>query len=332
MQALRLHETNQPLQLESLDTPAPFPGQALIRLQTAALNHRDCWIMQGLYPGLQLPITLGSDGAGIVQRVGEGVETSLVGEEVIMNPGLRWGASAAAQADDFEILGMPTDGTFATHVIVPASCVFPRPKHLSGEESASLPLAGVTAYRALFTRGQLQSGQNVLISGIGGGVATFALQFAVAAGADVWVTSSSAEKIERAVGLGAKGGFNYKDENWVKEFSETASAPNLIIDSAGGAGYAALMNLAAPAGRIVNYGATAGPPEKLDMFKLFWKQLRLQGSTMGSPTDFAAMLKFVNEKKLAPVVDVVTPLSEGNEAIGRMKSSPQFGKCVLSIE
>ena len=190
----------------------------------------------------------------------------------------------------------------------------------------------MTAWRALFTQGHLQAGETTLVSGIGGGVATFALQFAVAAGADVWVTSSSAEKIKRVVELGAKGGFNYKDENWVKYFRETASAPNLIVDSAGGPGYAGLIDLAAPAGRIVNYGATAGPPEKLDMFKVFWKQLRLQGSTMGSPTDFAAMLKFVNEKKLAPIVDVVTPLSEGNAAIERMKSSPQFGKCVLAID
>ena len=151
------------------------------------------------------------------------------------------------------------------------------------------------------------------------------------AGAAVWVTSSSEEKIERAVALGANGGFDYNDADWSGAMLKTAGAPDLIIDSAGGTGYGTLLTLAAPGGRIVNYGATTGPPEKLDLFKVFWKQLRLQGTTMGSPSDFSQMLAFVEQHKLAPIVDAVLPLAQGNEAIALMKSSPQFGKYVLSI-
>jgi zinc-binding alcohol dehydrogenase/oxidoreductase len=184
----------------------------------------------------------------------------------------------------------------------------------------------------VFTQGSLQSGETILVTGVGGGVATFALQFAVAAGANVWVTSSSSAKIDRAVELGAQGGFDYRDQGWWKQMSKDVGAPDLIVDSAGGSGYGALLNLADAGGRVVNYGATTGPPEKLDLFKLFWKQLHLIGSTMGSPADFTAMLKLVNEHKLRPVVDAVFPLEDGNTAVSRMESSPQFGKYVLTNE
>ena len=338
MQALRLHETQQPLQLESLETPEPGPGQALVRLQTAALNHRDCWIMQGLYPGLQLPVTLGSDGAGVVERVGKDVESALVGSEVVINPGLHWQRQAPrsgrvldAQGEDFQILGMPSDGTFATHVLVPTDQLHPRPTHLSWEQSAALPLAGVTAFRALFTRGMCRADANVLITGIGGGVATFALQFAVARQAHVYVTSSSAEKIERAVALGAKQGFLYTDDNWHKACRETAGPMDVIIDSAAGPGYGRLLDIAAAGGRIVNYGATAGPPDKLDMFKLFWKQLSLCGSTMGAPPEFESMLEFVQEHQIQPIVDKVFTLAKGNEALERMSGGQQQGKIVLAV-
>jgi len=190
----------------------------------------------------------------------------------------------------------------------------------------------VTAWRAVFSQGGLEAGESILITGIGGGVATFALQFAVAAGADVWVTSSSPQKIAQAVEHGARGGFDYTIQDWAKRMGKEAGAPGLIIDSAGGAGYRSFLNVAAPGGRIVNYGATAGPPEKLDLFKVFWKQLRLQGSTMGSPDDFAAMLKFVEEKRIVPIVDSVLPLGDGNEALKQMQSSPQFGKYVLAMD
>jgi NADPH:quinone reductase-like Zn-dependent oxidoreductase len=251
---------------------------------------------------------------------------------VIINPGLGWGKDPAAQGPEFSVLGMPRDGTFAGEVAIEATQVHEKPSHLDWYQAAALPLAGLTAWRAVFTQGGLQPGETVLITGVGGGVATFALQFAIAAGAHVWVTSSSQDKINRAIDLGALGGFDYRDDDWGNKLTEAAGSPHLIIDSAGGSGYRSLLHVVAPGGRIVSYGSTAGAPDSLDLFKVFWKQLRLQGSTMGSPEDFAAMLKFTGEKRLVPIVDSVTPLADGNRAIGAMKSSPQFGKLVLSID
>lgn len=331
MKALALREIKAPLLLEDRAALEPADDEVVVQLKAAALNRRDYWITQGMYPGIEPPVVLGSDGAGVVTKSGGEAGDGWKGREVIINPGLDWGDNQAAQADTFTILGLPKDGTFATEVAVPVSQMHDKPAHLSWQEAAALPLAGVTAWRAVFSQGGLKAGETLLITGIGGGVATFALQFAVAAGANVWVTSSSTEKIERAISLGAKGGFDYMTDDWAKRLAKEA-APDLIIDSAGGPGYRSLINVAASGGRIVNYGATAGPPEKLDLFKVFWKQLRLQGSTMGSLADFAAMLKFVEEKQIAPIVDEVMPLADGNEALKKMQSSPQFGKYVLTID
>ena len=330
MKAYAFVEKNQLLIEETRPDLVAGPGQAVVQLKATALNRRDYWITQGMYPGIQ-PSVLGSDGAGFVSAVGEGVDSAWVGRDVVINPGIDWGSDQACQADAFRILGMPDDGTFATEVVVPVEQLHLKPAHLTWEEAAALPLAGVTAYRALFSQGRLQAGETVLITGIGGGVATFALQFALAAGADVWVTSSSEQKISRAVELGAKGGFNYRAEGWAKAFAQAAGAPQLIIDSAGGPGYRNLLNLAAPGGRIVNFGATAGPPEKVDLFKLFWKQLQLIGSTMGSPADFQAMVEFTNRHQIKPAVDQTFPLAQVNEALQQMASSPQFGKLALQI-
>ena len=331
MRVLVLRQVKAALQLEQRPSLAPGADEVVVRLRAAGLNRRDYWITQGLYPGIEPPVVLGSDGAGVVRQVGDQVDPAWKDREVIIDPGLDWGDSQASQSDAFAILGLPRDGVFAEEVVVPASQLHDKPSHLSWEEAAALPLAGATAYRAVFSQGQLQAGETLLITGIGGGVATFALQFGVSIGAKVWVTSSSAEKIQRAVELGAEGGFNYREEGWAKALAAQAEAPNLIVDSAGGAGYGKLLQAAAPGGRIVNYGATAGPPEKLDLFKIFWKQLRLQGSTMASPADFSAMLELVNRRQLRPIVDAVFPLEEGNRAIEQMEASPQFGKYVLKI-
>lgn len=332
MQAMTLTAIKQPLEFQTREELQPADDQVVVELRAASLNRRDYWITEGLYPGIEPPVVLGSDGAGIVSRCGDSVDSGWVGREVLIDPGLDWGDNPAAQSGKYRILGLPDDGTFATEVVVPAQQLHEKPLHLSWEQAAALPLAGSTAFRALFSQGDLQTRDRLLITGIGGGVATFALQFAVAIGSEVWVTSSSEEKLQRAIELGAKGGFNYREEGWAKRIKHEAGQPSLILDSAGGAGYASLMDLAAPGGRIVNYGATAGPPEKLDMFKLFWKQLRLQGSTMGSPDDFRNMLQLVRRHELAPIIDAVYPLEQLNEAIAQMKSSPQFGKYVLQTD
>jgi zinc-binding alcohol dehydrogenase/oxidoreductase len=331
MKALVLRELKAPLVLEERPDLSPGAGEVVVRLAAAALNRRDYWITQGMYPAIKLPAVLGSDGAGIVESLGAGVDAKWRSREVIINPGFGWGENEKAQADSLHILGMPIDGTLATHVLVPAEYLHERPAHLSAEEAAALPLAGVTAFRAAFTQGELAAGERVLITGAGGGVSSLVIQFAVAAGAEVYVTSSSAEKIASAVRLGAKAGFDYTTADWAATASSSCGAFDLIIDSAGGDGYAALVELAAPGGRIVNYGATAGPPKKLDLFKVFWKQLRLLGSTMGSPRDFALMLAHVAKHEIRPVVDRVLPLAEGNAALARMRDAQQFGKIVVDV-
>ena len=331
MKAMTLVGKKVPLELQQREDLTPDAGQVIVRLNTAALNRRDYWITVGLYPGIKPPVVLGSDGAGVVSACGDGVDGGWQGQDVILNPGIGWGDDPAVQGEQFRILGLPEDGTFASEVAVPVKQLQRKPECLTWEESAAIPLAGTTAYRALFTQGNAKSGERILITGIGGGVATFALQFATAINAEVWVTSSSTAKIDRAVSMGARGGFDYREEGWEKSFAAKVGAPDLIIDSAGGPGYGALMGLAAPGGRIINYGATAGAPESIDMFKLFWKQLRLQGSTMGSPDDFSSMVELVEKHQIKPVIDAVHSLEDTNQAIDQMRSSPQFGKYVIKI-
>lgn len=329
MQAIVLQELNAPLVAEQRSDPTPEKNEVIVELKSSALNRRDYWITRGMYPGIKLPVVLGSDGAGEVIQIGSGLGNFWANRQVIINPGWDWGNDERFQSDAFRILGMPDDGTFATQVAVPAEYLHDKPAHLNWQEAAALPLAGVTAYRAVFTQGKLTTNQNVLVNGIGGGVASFALQYTLAAGANVFVTSSSAAKREQAVTLGAKAAFNYTEENWHKQAKATCGMMDLIIDSAGGDGYNALLDLARPGGRIVNYGATTGPPKNIDFFKVFWKQLRIIGSSMGSPADFKAMLTFVSDHRIKPIIDEVLPLTSVNMALDKMKSSSQFGKIVL---
>jgi NADPH:quinone reductase-like Zn-dependent oxidoreductase len=331
MKCVTLTQVKSPLVISDREPLKPGAGEAVVRLHAAAANRRDFWITRGMYPGIEPPVVLGSDGAGVVTACGTSSDEHWIDQEVVINPGVDWGENDVAQSQDFKILGLPDDGTFAEEVIVPATQLFAKPDHLNWEQAAALPLAGVTAFRALFTKGLLKEGETVVISGVGGGVASIALTMAVASGAKVFVTSSSDEKIKRAVELGAQGGFNYQVDGWVKELNRSTGGVNLILDSAAGRGYGNLIEAAAFGGRIVNYGATTGPPEQLDMFKVFWKQLSLLGSTMGSPRDFQEMLDFVVAHRVVPIVDQVLPLKETNEAIELLKSSPQFGKIVLSV-
>jgi NADPH:quinone reductase-like Zn-dependent oxidoreductase len=229
-------------------------------------------------------------------------------------------------------LGLPDDGTFAEYVRVPVANLVEKPAHLSFEEAAALPLAGVTAWRAVMTRAQLRAGERVLITGIGGGVALFALQFAVAAGARVFVTSGSAEKLSRAASLGASGGVNYRDSDWVQRLrSLTSGGFDVIIDGAGGDGFSDLLDLAVPGGRVVTYGATLGNPGNVVIRRIFWKQLNVLGSTMGNAQDFAEMTAFVSRYAIRPVIDKVFAASEGEAAFRRMEAGEQFGKIVLKI-
>lgn len=331
MKATVLTAVKKPLEVREVPDLTAAPGQAVVRLKAAALNHRDLWTQLGLYPGIKLPITLGSDGAGTVTAVGATADQSWVGREVIINPSLDWGADPRAQGPAFRILGLPDNGTFAEQVAIPVANLAPKPAHLSWEQAAALPLAGLTAWRALFTRAQLKPGERVLVTGVGGGAALFALQFAVAAGGEAWVTSSSPDKIARAQALGAKGGANYRDADWASSLQKEAGRFDVIVDSAGGDGFGSLIDLTAPGGRIVFFGATTGNPKALDLRKSFFRQINLLGTTMGSPADFAGMTKFVDTHRITPVVDRVFPLDQADAALRHMEAAAQFGKIALAV-
>lgn len=332
MQAAVLSEVKQPVALQTAPDPTAAPGQALVRLQAAALNHRDLWVQLGQYANIKLPLIPGSDGAGTVTSVGASADAAWVGREVIINPALDWGGDPRAQGPKFRILGMPDPGTFAEQIAIPVANLAPKPAHLTWEQAAALPLAGLTAWRAVFTRAQLKAGEKILITGIGGGVALFALQFAVAAGAQVWVTSSSPEKIARAKTLGAAGGANYRDAGWGPALQAAAGGLfDVIVDSAGGEGFGSLVELTKPGGRIVFFGATRGNPPGIDLRKCFFRQINLFGTTMGSPADFAGMTAFVSQHKIVPVVDCVFPLAQAEQAFRHMETAAQFGKIVLRV-
>ena len=331
MKAVTLKETGKPPEIIEKEKPAPGEGEVLVQLKAAALNHRDVWIQQGQYANIKLPAVPGSDGAGVVAGIGAGVEESWLGKEVIIDPSTAWGENPRAQGRDFKILGMPQEGTLAEFVKVPAANLHLKPAHQSFEEAAALPLGGITAYRALFTRCGLKAGERVLVTGAGGGVALFALQFAVAAGAEVWVTSSAEDKIEKAKQLGAKGGVNYKAEDWGRKLKGQAGGFDVMIDSAGGEGFAQLITIANPGARIGIYGRTAGIIKELNPADIFWKQISILGSTMGTAEDFARMIAFVNDKKIKSVIDKVYPLEEAAKAFQRMEEGQQFGKIVLRV-
>ncbi len=321
MKALKLNQTNHPFVLSEVEAPSPFGKNKVVSIKAAALNHRDLWIQQGQYAGIKTPIILGSDGAGIWNR-----------KKVIILPSLNWSQQSPFPPKNFKILGLPDDGTFAEKVLVPEKNIFPMPKHLSFAQAAALPLAGLTAYRVLFSRCQLKKKDSVLISGIGGGVALMAFQFAVANGNEVWVTSSSKTKIKKAIQLGAKGGILYSDGDWHKKLLKKAGGFDVIIDSAAGDGFGQLIKVANSGARIGIYGGTRGKMNGIIPQMVFWKQLSILGSTMGSRQEFAKMLQFVQKYKIVPVIDQVYKLKDGNKAFQKMASGKQFGKLVLEMK
>ncbi len=329
--------TDQLVYDEKVPEPVPGPGQVRIRLQAAALNHRDVWIRRGLYAGIVLPAILGSDGVGFVDATGERVEESLKGQRVWIDPSLSWGPDP--RVPDFSrwrILGMPDQGTYAEAIVVDAAQVVPYPADWTPEAAAALPLAGLTAWRALVTRGGLdeKKHQSVFLTGIGGGVAQMALQIARAMGAKVFVSSSDDAKIAAAIAAGASGGVNYRQEDWVAQARSLigGEGPDIVIDSAAGKTLDDLVDLVRPGGRIVNFGQTTGACPHLEVRRLFWKQVDLLGTTMGNAEEFRAMTSFFVERKLRPTVRHVMKLKDAAAAHELMESGEQFGKIVLSIE
>ena len=335
MKAVVLSEVGGPekLQILEVDTPQPGPGEVRVKLKTAALNRRDYWITIGKYPGVNCPCIAGSDGAGIVDAVGEGGDESVIGNEVVVYPAREWGDSEEKCGPNFRVLGLPDQGTFAEYICVPASDIYAKPEHLSWEQAAAVPLAGLTAWRAVVTHAQVKKGDKVLVTAAGSGVSTFAVQWALGQGAEVFVTSGSVEKINKVMELGVSGGVNYKDEGFTKQLREMSGGFNAIIDSAAGNDLNAILDTLDNAGRYVFFGATMGNPESgLQIAKLFFRHIRIQGTMMGSPREFAAMIDFVNANKIEPLVHDVFAMDEAVAAHKLMESFSQMGKIVLRIE
>jgi NADPH:quinone reductase-like Zn-dependent oxidoreductase len=317
MKAIRIHEDGGPevLRYEDAPDPEPGPGEVLVRLRAASLNHLDLWIRKGL-PSVPKPRILGADGAGTREDTGEAV---------VINPGLEHG-------DRILVIGEHMDGTHAELVAVPETNVYPLPDGVSFEEAAAFPLVFETAYRLLVTKAQLAEGEWVLLWGIGSGVGTAGLAIAKALGARALVTSSSDEKLERARELGADATVNHATGDVVAAVKEaTGAGVDVVLEHVGEATWQTSLQAARPAGRIVVCGATSGPNPPAGLHRIWWKQLTIYGSTMGTKEDFEAVYDLVSSGRAKPVVDSVFPLAEARKAHERMEAGEQFGKVVLRI-
>jgi NADPH:quinone reductase-like Zn-dependent oxidoreductase len=318
VKAIRIHEDGGPevLRYEDVPDPEPKPGEVLIELRAAALNHLDVWVRKGM-PSVPKPRILGADGAGIR------VDT---GERVVINPGLDHGGGRIS------VVGEHMDGTCAELVAIPEENVYAIPDDLSFEDAAAFPLVFETAYRMLVTKARLQEGEWVLIWGIGGGVATAALAIAKALGARTIVTSSSGAKLEQARGLGADETLNHAEEDVAARVKEIAGGgADVVVEHVGEATWKHSLNAARQEGRIVVCGATSGPNPPAMLHRIWWKQLHVLGSTMGTKADFEGAFGLVKSGRAMPVVDSVYPLAETAAAHERLESGEQLGKVVLRI-
>ncbi len=330
MKALILTSSNK-IELKEVPQPVLAPGKALVKMKAVSLNRRDEWIREGKYPNIKFGVIMGSDGAGVVEKVHDESDQPWIGQEVVINPNIDWGPDPEVQSGKYTILGMPVDGTFAEYAVVPVNRLNHKPFHLDFLQASTLPLGGLTAYRALFRRGNLRPGHNILISGFGGGVAQFAFLFAKAAGANVYISSGSDEKIEKALKMGAKGAYNYKREPSYSELWKTKGGFDLVIDSAGGDQLNGFIKMLKPHGRIVFYGATNGLPSKIDLYRMFWHHLTLQGTTMGNDQEFNEMLSFVSKHEIRPLVDSIRPFSKIAESFADIKLPNKVGKIVFQV-
>ena len=324
MKAVRIHEDGGPevLRYEDVEDPVPGEGEILIRVHAASLNHLDCWIRQGL-PSVAKPRTLGADGAGVVEALGQGADRLAEGDRVVINPGLDDGA---------RIVGEHMDGTHAELIAVPATNVYRPPDDISLEDAAAFPLVFETAYRMLVTRAALREGEWVLVWGIGSGVATAAFSIAKALGARVIATSTSEAKLARARALGADVVVETGGDvaGAVKEATGGAGV-DVVVEHIGEATWARSLQAARIGGRVVVCGATTGPNPPASLHRVWWKQLSILGSTMGTRADFEGAYDLVRSGRAQPIVDRVFALKDAQAAHERLESGEQFGKVVLSI-
>ena len=342
MKAVAIEEQTGPgaAQVCEVAEPLPEAGEVLVEVHAAALNHLDLWTLSGdLDIPIRFPFVLGADGAGTVTAVGGGVDPGLVGQRVVVNPAVSCRTCESCRRGEhsecffFQMLGEHRNGTLADLVSVPATNALPFPEHLSFEEAAALGVTFITAYRMLFTKGHLQPGEWILITGIGGGLALSLLQLARDVAGRIFVTSSSQTKLDKALELGADEGIDYRQEDVGKAIRSLTSkrGVDLVLDSAGGDTVDASLRALRPGGRFVTAGATTGRYSKLDMRRVFGKQLSLTGSTMGSDEDVRNMLQMVQGAKLRPLIAKVFSFDDAPDAIRYLASGEQFGKVVVSL-
>jgi NADPH:quinone reductase-like Zn-dependent oxidoreductase len=327
VKAVRIHEDGGPevLRYEDVDDPTPGPGDVLVSLRAAGLNHLDVWVRKGL-PSVPKPRILGADGAGVVAALGDGVEGFEIGERVVVNPGI-------PHDGRITVIGEHTDGTYCELKAIPAAQLYPLDDTLSFEEGAAFPLTFETAHRMLVTKAAVQEGEWVLIWGIGGGVALAAFEIARALGARTIVTSSSVEKLANARELGADVAVDHADDDVVQAVKEATGGKgaDVVVETVGEATWERSLAAAAQEGRIVVCGATSGHSPPARLYRLWWKQLVVYGSTMGMPSDFEGAYELIRAGRARIHVDSVFPLDEAAKAHERLESGGQFGKVVLSI-
>jgi zinc-binding alcohol dehydrogenase/oxidoreductase len=333
MKALLLESTDGPeaVRVADVDTPEPTAGQVRVAIKAASMNHREMWISRGLYPGMVTPCTMGCDGAGVVDMIGDGVTGVEIGNEVVLYPGRDWGPNRHAPQAEFGLLGMPHPGTIAEYVCVPAENLAPKPAGMGWEEAAASILTGLTAWRALMFKGQLQPTDTLLISGIGGGVATFGLAFAVALGCKVYVTGESEEVIERAKAMGAIDGLLYTDPEWRKKVGKMTGGIDVVLDGAPAPSYANYVRAINPGARIVIYGSTAGDKFEVTATGIFLKSASIVGSQVGDPEDFRNMLKFIDKHDIRPIIEKTFSLAEADKALIYLEKEHKFGKVAITV-
>ncbi len=339
---IKKHGGPEVVSVENVEEPIPQSGEVIVQLHSAALNHLDIWVRNGRgSQDFMKPHILGSDGSGVIVEKGEDANGFEIGDEVVINPALSCGKcefclkGQQSECASFGIVGMVRPGTFAEKIAVPISNVQPKPAHLSFDEAAALPLSYQTAWRMLMTRAELKPSDTILIHGIGGGVALASLQFAKLFGAQVIVTSSSDEKLEKAKILGADFRINYKKvPDVAAEVLKLTSnrGVDIIVDTIGAATMEINLSAARKGGKIVICGITSGAMAQANLQKVYWNQLTIMGSTMGSMEDFRQMLKAVANAKLKPVIDSIHPLENAKQAMLKMECAEQFGKIVLNIK
>lgn len=342
MKAVRIHEHGGPEVLQYEDAPDPEIGadEALIRVKACALNHLDLFVRAGAVPGLDLPHIPGSDVAGTLEAVGANVDGFQAGDRVVLNPSLSCGdCEACRRGEDslcasFSIVGEHGDGGYAELVKVPARNLMRMPDDFSFEEAAAAPLTFLTAWRMLITRARLRAGEDILILGASGGVGTAALQIAKLAGARVFVTGGSEDKLQKLEELGADELINYQDVDFSKDVYQRTGkrGVDVVVENVGEATFKGSVRALRKGGRLVTCGATTGPKGEVDLRLLFWNQLELIGSTMGTRAEFDDVMNLVWERKLAPIVHRTFPLSDAQTAHETMANGDFFGKLLLTPE